>query len=323
MAMQYASQKSAKRGLPDIEYHFSTNGTLLTDDFIGFLGDYHVSFLVSIDGGEATHDRMRVFPDGKGSHEVIIRNLKNLISNIGKNHVGLSAVVTRNGSMKSAYDYLSDLGISKIKFGYVRYTQPNALTFNNGDKARYIEELGDVGADSLQRMLHGLKPLYSDFEEKILQLWKHVRRRYFCPAEIRRIAVAPTGDIYPCGPAAGVGQFKIGNVYSGLEQEKMRAFEAQLGIDNRGTKCRSCWARYLCAGGCPLDFIRLYDEDCRISKASTELAIAVYATVREASQLLFISLIDQGFLSTLTEALAANGFGKADAEERPKSVVSN
>lgn len=306
--MAYASKLVIRKGMPEIEYHVSTNATLFTDDMIEFFKKYSITFLVSLDGDQETHDRMRVFLDGRRTHQVVITNLKKLISNFGKNRVGVSAVITHDGSMKSVYDYFCNLNIRYTKFGYVRYTQPSYFTFTQIDKKKYIEDLRDIAKDSLEKLLCGVKPVYSDCELKILHLWKHTRRQYFCPAGIRRFAVAPNGDIYPCGPAAGLNQFKIGNVYTGLDSEQLRDFETYHGI-NKKAECRKCWARYLCAGGCLLDFVRLYDEDCRISMIGTRLAVAIYAIVKEKNQLLFTSLVNQDYLGTLIKILVDNGFG--------------
>lgn len=318
----YANEMAMRKGLPEIEYHVSTNATVLTDDMIEYFKNCNVSFLVSLDGNKEIHDSMRISSYGQGTHQLVFANLKKLTSDFGKSKVGVSAVVTHGGSMKSVYDYLSDLNIQKMKFGYVRYTHPTYFTFTQKDKDRYVEDLRSIAKKALEKLLCGVKPAYSDFESKILQLWKHVRRRYFCPAGIRRFAVAPNGDIYPCGPAAGMTQFKLGDIFTGLDSEQMQQFKARLGI-NKEAKCLECWARYLCAGGCLLDFVHSYDEDCMISMVSTRLAVAIYAIIKEENQLLLTGLVNPDYIDTLAKMLLDKGLEDRGVAKRSYGIVSS
>ncbi|MCD6505133.1 radical SAM protein [Candidatus Poribacteria bacterium] len=61
---------------PDlITYNITTNGTVLNDRIIDFLIAHDVNLLVSLDGPKHRHDRYRVFPDGRGSFDIVVRNL--------------------------------------------------------------------------------------------------------------------------------------------------------------------------------------------------------------------------------------------------------
>lgn len=57
-------------------YFLTTNGTLLTEKNIEIFTKYNVHIALSLDGPLFEHDRNRMFIDGKGSYEVIIKNLK-------------------------------------------------------------------------------------------------------------------------------------------------------------------------------------------------------------------------------------------------------
>ena len=53
-------------------------------------------------------------------------------------------------------------------------------------------------------------------------------------------------------------------------------------------KCRSCWARFYCSGGCAAnaqllngDISKPYDMECELERKRLECAIAVYAIERE------------------------------------------
>jgi len=96
---------------------------------------------------------------------------------------------------------------------------------------------------------------------------------------------------------AGMDIFRLGNVSSGLNLTEMNNFITYLQVYKK--RCLKCWARYLCAGGCPLDFVRVGDEKCEISKTLTRLAIAIYSLIKERNQLLFTTLISRNFANKI------------------------
>lgn len=64
---------------PDLfNYLLTTNGTLLTQKNIETLAKYNVHIALSLDGPSAEHDRCRTFIDGKGSYDIIMKNLRNI-----------------------------------------------------------------------------------------------------------------------------------------------------------------------------------------------------------------------------------------------------
>ncbi|KYK31454.1 MAG: hypothetical protein AYK19_03665 [Theionarchaea archaeon DG-70-1] len=56
----------------------TTNSTLLSEEIVTFLREYKCEIVLSIDGPREEHDRNRVFPDGKGSFDIIMENVKSL-----------------------------------------------------------------------------------------------------------------------------------------------------------------------------------------------------------------------------------------------------
>lgn len=59
-------------------FTLSTNGTLLDLDTVKFLIDNDVSLSISLDGPQHVHDKFRCYPDGRGSHDRVIRSLEHI-----------------------------------------------------------------------------------------------------------------------------------------------------------------------------------------------------------------------------------------------------
>lgn len=53
----------------------TTNAVLLTDAMMRFFRENDVLLTVSLDGPQNIHDKSRIFANGKGSFEIVYRNL--------------------------------------------------------------------------------------------------------------------------------------------------------------------------------------------------------------------------------------------------------
>lgn len=62
----------------EIVYSMTSNMTILDDDIVALMKKYHINVQVSIDGTKEQHDKRRMFPNGSGTYEIILKNLKKL-----------------------------------------------------------------------------------------------------------------------------------------------------------------------------------------------------------------------------------------------------
>lgn len=304
--MEYASHEAEKRGFPEVKYHVTSNGTLMTDDMIAFFTEYNIDVMLSMDGPASVHDAMRVTPDGRGTHAKVSEVLQKLINARGKHKVSVSGVITSGGRLKDVYAYFAQFPLRDVKLSYVRYLnekEEKKFALSDAQKELYMEDMRELAQECLNQVMKGVRPSYYNFENKVLQLWKHTKKGYFCPAGLRRFGISPGGEVYPCGPAADLGEFKLGTLEDGIDQKAMDRWIAHTSFDRR-EECTPCWARHLCIGECPLQVLRDYDEKrCEISHHSTRLAIALYASVKEKNELMLASFIDEEFLSTVREMI--------------------
>ncbi len=61
-----------------LTFAITTNGTLLTDEIISFLAQEDILLTISLDGPKEIHDKSRVFPDGHGSFDTVMKNIDRL-----------------------------------------------------------------------------------------------------------------------------------------------------------------------------------------------------------------------------------------------------
>jgi len=288
----YANQRAAEHGLPAVEYHLSTNGTLLRNEIVNFLAGQNINVLVSLDGPARIHDAMRVDSAGHATHAKVVRAVRQLLAVRGSLSVSASAVITQGRRLIDTYYYLRDAGFEDLKISYVRYRHGEFFELDDSTKDRYIADLRQIALDYLAHLQRGRRPAYYEFNRRILHLWTKTRRIDFCPAGESRYGVSPDGGIFPCGPAACMGYTSLGSLERGLDNEAVRRFLDQNDI-SASPACQQCWGRYLCGGGCPLPLVKGSANNCDITLEITRLAIYIYLTMRESHEFLLSVLVDE------------------------------
>ena len=91
-AVEYAQVEAERKG-KKAKFLIATNGTLFNDNIISFIKENQIEVQVSLDGDEETHDKMRIFPNGRGSYRVISLWLPQLLEDYGEK-VELRATLT-------------------------------------------------------------------------------------------------------------------------------------------------------------------------------------------------------------------------------------
>ena len=109
-----------------------------------------------------------------------------------------------------------------------------------------------------------------------------------CGAGNEYVAVTPDGDIYPCHQFVGRDGYRMGSVLDGTFDRDIQAKFAHNTVLNK-EKCRDCWARFFCSGGCAAnaeafhgDISQPYDMECQMERKRLECAMAIYAKERAA-----------------------------------------
>lgn len=234
---------------------FVTNATLLTDSVIDYLSQSGRDISFSMDGPPAVHDRMRRFPNGKGSYDTVWTNIQRYRDRTGRTLRAAVVLTSLCTDFRGILTHLVEIGFQRISMKPVRAapTQPYALNRNTLDafKQGYSELAEFLINEALRGHVIFLQTIanHSDFLGRFLMRLLLCHRLFYrCMAPSSVLAVTANGDIYPCHDFFGIPDMKIGDVFHGVNPSKQR-FLRCLRVD-RKESCRNCWARYLCGGGC-------------------------------------------------------------------------
>lgn len=265
-----------------------TNGTLLDDEWCGFLTENRFLVGLSIDGPPKLHDAYRVDKKGGGSYEKVVRGLK-LIKKHGTEFNTLTVVNRINSQHPlEVYKFLKGIGSGFIQFIPLveRLADADAkkLGLNLAMPPR-VDQEGEVPMPvtdwSVQPKQFG-KFLCTIFDEWVRH---HVGRCYvqlfdvtlgnwmgetsglcvFSPTCGVGMAMEHNGDIYSCDHYV-YPHYKLGNILNKTLGEMVGSeFQVRFGKDKSATLpkyCLDCDVRFLCNGECPKHrFIRTPEGD--------------------------------------------------------------
>ena len=259
----------------------TTNAVLLDEAVIQFLNEENIALVLSIDGRQAVHDNMRPFADGAGSYDSVVTNMHKVVdSRDGQNYYARGTYTAYNTDFAADVLALADEGFKQLSVEpVVGKDEPYELTEKHLPELYRQYEL--LAAEYLKRRENGNGFDFFHFNLDLQHGPCLVKRLSGCGAGHEYFAVTPEGDLYPCHQFVGRDEFKVGNVFAGIEKKNLCDIFRQAHVLTK-QDCRDCWARFYCSGGCHAnahaynsDIHRPYKLGCELQKKRLECAIAV------------------------------------------------
>ena len=282
-AVEYASTEGRRSGL-DVRFSVTTNGTLLQPEDIALLRQHRFAVTVSVDGTEDLHDRQRPQVNRAGSFALLRRASAALLADPGLARVTARATV-RAGTfdLRERFEAIVGLGFQEVGFAPLRAAGPGAGALTEQDWEPYLRALIDVATFELPRAYRAAPIRLSNFAIALKQLYRGASSPYPCGAGGGYFSVGADGDWFACHRAVGSDRFRIGD-NGGLDADRRRAFLVA-GHVHAQAPCRTCWARYLCSGGCHQEASSRTDSSCGFVRGWLEFCLQAYcALVRESPE---------------------------------------
>ena len=246
--VHYAWRAAAASGR-SIAFSLTTNASLIENDDAALLAGYPFSVTVSIDGPPSVQDRQRPMIGGGPSSQRVHAGLARLLARRPRELTARMSVGPDSGPLLPILDYVLSLGFDSAGFAPI-IAAPSADAELDGDTlAGYTEELIRCGRHTLAEYLAGRRYRFSNFDAAMGELHRGSARAHPCGAGAGYVSVAAGGEIFACHRLVGDAGFRYGDVAQGLDDPaRMRHLRGQA-VDQQ-MPCGSCWARYLCGGGC-------------------------------------------------------------------------
>ncbi len=266
------------------KFTITTNCVLMNDEIMDFLNKEMGNVVISIDGRPEVHDRMRPTVNGKGSYQLIVEKAKKFAEKRGDKEYYVRGTFTGyNKDFGNDVLYLADEGFEQLSIEPVVTDPSKEYALKEEDLPAIKAEYDRLAQIYLDRRANGK---WFNFFHFMIDLagGPCLRKRLTgCGAGNEYVAVTPDGDIYPCHQFVGREGYRMGSVLDGTFDREIQKKFANNHVLHK-EKCRDCWARFFCSGGCAAnaeafhgDISQPYDMECQMERKRLECAMAIYA----------------------------------------------
>jgi uncharacterized protein len=274
-AVAYARSRAAAEGA-GIGFSVTTNGTLLRDADVALLRDNAFTVTVSIDGSAAVHDRVRPAAGGGATHARAVAAILPLLRDPGGARVSARATLTRLdlGVARIVAD-LRAIGFEEVGVSPLRTGPRPDLALRNEDWGVLLVAMREAAAAEWNSLLGGARPAFANLTVALREIAVGASRSLPCGAADNYVSVSAEGTYSACHRTIDDERFALGDVGSGLSQDVRRTFLAERHVD-RQEPCRTCWARYLCGGGCHAEVAEAGRDGCDYVRGWLETCLRYY-----------------------------------------------
>lgn len=275
----HAAEAAARRGIA-LRFSLTTNATMLNAEDAAFLSTHRFTVAVSLDGPKDVNDAQRPDHRGGGSFDHARRGLEALQAE-GGCHVSARATVTpRTGPLLPLLEALLDLGVDEAGFAPVLVSPDPALAFTRTDFEPFLQHMIECGMAARKAIVARRRFPFSNFETGILEIARGSHRPYSCSAAAGYGSVDADGAVFGCHRGVGDDAFAIGRVTTGLDNRARSTFLEDRHV-LRQEPCKTCWARFLCGGGCHHEVLARGRPGCDYIRGWLRFLLASYAELSE------------------------------------------
>ena len=278
----YAKAEAAKRGKRFL-FTTTTNGLLLNDEAVEFLNAEMENVVLSLDGRKEVHDAVRKTVSGKGSFDAVIDKIRHFVRIRGDKHYYVRGTFTaKNLDFSKDVLFLADQGFDSLSVEPVVTDIPD-LQIREEHLPVIEAEYEKLCDEYIRREAEGKGFSFFHFHIDLEGGPCVAKRLSGCGSGTEYLAVTPWGDFYPCHQFVGNEKFLLGNVDEGIRNTEIRDEFKCCNVYAK-EKCRSCFAKFYCSGGCAAnaynftgDICGAYDIGCELQKKRIECAIMLKA----------------------------------------------
>jgi uncharacterized protein len=260
-----------------VGFSVTTNATLLEPADLELLRRHGFAVSVSLDGAGAQSDRHRQQRGGRGgSSSRAIEAVRPLLYDPGRARVAARATVARDDlRVLERVEALAGAGFREIGVSPLRKSADPELELRGEDWARFLAEMVRAADSERDRVRRGAPWRFSNLANALKELHRGSCRPLPCGAGNGYVSLSARGEYFTCHRAVDQERYRLGSLTEGLDHAARSQFLEARHVE-RQEPCRSCWARYLCGGGCHVEVIASGRTGCDYIRGWLDYCLRVY-----------------------------------------------
>ena len=270
----------------EIGFSLTTNGTLLTEDDGRFFEEHGFAVTISLDGVGADHDALRPFKGGAGSFDAVMRRTAPLLAMQRRMQVSARVTVTpRNMALRETLDAFIEAGFHSVGFAAMLSSPSGQGEMSGNDLEGMLEGMIACGREYERQFLAGRRYPFANITNAMREIHRGTHRPYPCGAGAGYLGVSAEGELSACHRFVGDEDGAMGSLRSGVDRDRRAAWLAGRHV-HRQEPCASCWARYLCGGGCHHEVLRRGRPACDFIRGWLHYCLEAYLRLSQSTRAL-------------------------------------
>lgn len=275
----------------NFRFTLTTNGMLIDDEVIEFANKEMSNVVLSLDGRKEIHDLTRVDYAGNGSYDRIVPKFKKLVdARGGKGYYMRGTFTHANPDFTKDVFHMADLGFTELSMEPVVGTPDDPAVLTPEDLEIVKEQYEILAKEMIKRKKEGRGFTFYHYMIDLTGGPCVYKRISGCGSGTEYMAVTPWGDLYPCHQFVGEEEYKLGDVWNGVTNDKVREEFRSCNAYSR-EECKDCWAKLYCSGGCAANAYHasgsirgIYEPGCELFRKRMECAIMIKVAEDEAGK---------------------------------------
>ncbi|MFE2124232.1 radical SAM protein [Rhodococcus aetherivorans] len=273
--VHYASRAGKDTGHP-VRFSLSTNLTTVTPADARLFAEYPFTVSVSLDGDRTGHDALRRTRGDASAYDRMLSGLEVLHRHGRPRHLAARVSVTPGTArLLDILEHGIELGFDEIGFAAVVSAPDPIYELDARSFTAFLDRMLECGEAALRETLSGRHYPFGNFHTAMFQLHRGSHRPYPCGAGAGYLSASAEGNLYACHRLVDDPAFAMGSVADGPDRAARTAHLANSHVD-RMQPCRSCWARYLCGGGCHHEVSRRGRPGCDYIRGWLSFCLRAY-----------------------------------------------
>ncbi|MBR5321417.1 MAG: thioether cross-link-forming SCIFF peptide maturase [Clostridia bacterium] len=266
----------------NFRFTLTTNGVLVDDEVIDFCNKEMSNVVLSLDGRQEIHDRLRVDYMGRGSYDLIVPKFQEFVKRRGGKNYYMRGTFTHNNiDFTNDIFHMADLGFTELSMEPVVCSPDDAAALTESDLPVLFDQYEILAKEMIKRKKEGRPFTFYHYMLDLTHGPCIYKRISGCGSGTEYMAVTPSGELYPCHQFVGDTKYLLGNIWDGVTNKEIQN-EFKLCNAYARPECNDCWAKLYCSGGCAANSYHasgkitgLYEYGCELFKKRIECAVMI------------------------------------------------